>query len=444
MIPTIIIAGTHSGCGKTTIASALMSALCKRGLKVQPFKVGPDFIDPSHHTAICKRYSRNLDPYMMGENGVRETFLNASKGADIAVIEGVMGFYDGLDGADTGSTAHVSKILKAPVILVIDAKGSSRSVNAVAKGFATFDPEVNIAGVIFNRTGSKRHCDMIKESLELPSVGWIPNRTDKSVESRHLGLKMAHETSSMSEFSEVLEENAEVDAILEIAGKTVDIPIKHVITGNYENSDKGKITIGVACDEAFNFYYQDNFDRLKKHGAELKFFSPMNEPLPDADAFYFGGGYPELHMDKLETSKCRYQVKKAAEDGKIIYAECGGLTYLCERLTSEGKTSKMCGVVPADAIKMKRFQALGYVAAQCATNKCILPAGIRYRGHEFHYTKLNYGNDARFALRLSRGRGIDDGFDGIYVNNVLAGYTHAYFTEEFAENFILKIVQQNK
>ena len=444
MIPTIVIAGTHSGCGKTTIASALMSALSKRGFIVQPFKIGPDFIDPSHHTAICSRNSRNLDPYMMEEKGVLETFTNACRGADIAVIEGVMGMYDGLEGTDTGSTAHVSKILKAPVILVIDSKGSSRSVNAVAKGFASFDNDVNIAGIIFNRLGSKRHSDMIKSSLEFPAFGWIPNKKDKSVESRHLGLKMAHETSSMAEFADVLEENSDVDAIIEISKQTADIKLDFSHKEEDCKCINEKVRIGVAFDEAFNFYYQDNLERLKKYGAELEFFSPMTDKLPDCDALYFGGGYPELHMQKLEASKCREEIQKAADNEIVIYAECGGLTYLSERLTYDNTTSKMCGVIPADAVKMDCFQALGYVSARCITKESILPMNLSYKGHEFHYTKLNYGNDAKFALELSRGKGIENNCDGLYVKNVLAGYTHAYFTDKFAENFVSKTIMNKK
>ncbi|MDD3977120.1 MAG: cobyrinate a,c-diamide synthase [Methanomicrobium sp.] len=446
MIPTLIIAGTHSGCGKTTISSALMAALVKRGFVVQPFKIGPDFIDPSHHTAICKRNSRNLDPYMMGEDGVRQTFISASSGADIAIIEGVMGMYDGLEGEDTGSTAHVAKILNAPVILVIDAKGSSRSVNAVARGFASFDRDVNIAGVIFNRVGSSKHSEMIKASLEIQASGFIPNQKEKSVKSRHLGLEMAHETSAMAEFAEILEENADIDGLIQIAEFYAKIENTHFkdpeIYKNFneeKNSAKEEVTIAIAYDMAFNFYYQDNFDRLKKYGAKLIFFSPIDDSLPDADAFYFGGGYPELHMEKLESSKCTTQIKKAANQDKVIYAECGGLTYLCRKITSDRKTFRMAGILPADVVKMDRFQALGYVSAKCTAKNCILDHNICYNGHEFHYTKLNCDRDVKFALELSRGKGIDNGKDGIYQNNLLAGYTHAYFTDNFSKNLVEKI-----
>ena len=195
----MVIAGTHSGCGKTTIACGIMAALTARGLKVQPFKVGPDFIDPSHHTRICGRPSRNLDPCMMGEQGCIDTFIRATAGADIAVIEGVMGVYDGMDGSDFASTAHVARTLNAPVILVVDIKGMSRSALALIRGYQDFDPTLSITGVILNRVGSRRHREMIEGSVSLPTLGWIPKREDLTIESRHLGLKMAHETGPITE-----------------------------------------------------------------------------------------------------------------------------------------------------------------------------------------------------------------------------------------------------
>ena len=214
VIPRIIIAGTHSGCGKTTIASGIMAALTARGMKVQPFKVGPDFIDPSHHTRICGRPSRNLDPFMMGDRGCVETFLRATEGADIAIIEGVMGMYDGVDGSDLASTAHVARILKAPVVLVVDAKGMSRSVHALVDGYRRYDPSISFAGVIFNRIGSPRHRTMIEASLDIPSFGMIPRKEDLVVKSRHLGLMMAHESGAMADFGDIIEEHADLDALI--------------------------------------------------------------------------------------------------------------------------------------------------------------------------------------------------------------------------------------
>ncbi len=443
MIPAIIIAGTHSGCGKTTIAGALMAALVKRGLTVQPFKVGPDFIDPTHHTAICGRPSRNLDPYMMGEAGVIDTFARASRGADIAVIEGVMGLFDGLEGEDTGSTAHVAKILGCPVVLVVDAKGASRSVNAQVLGFTSFDPNVTIGGVIFNRVGSKRHAAMIAVSLRAPAFGYIPWEKGRSVESRHMGLQMAHETSSISGFGDILEDNCDVDSIIAIAESRISVCGDDVCTQTKDRSQRKPISeklvkIGVAYDVAFNFYYEDNFDRLRNAGAELIFFSPLTDHLPEVDALYFGGGYPELHCSELERSPCRTEVKRAAEKGMPIYAECGGLNYLTKSIEINGTRTPMCGVIPAKTVKMDRFQALGYVDAECTVADALFPKGTVYRGHEFHYTKLDVDVDVdvRFALTLKRGRGIADGKDGIYLQNVLAGYTHAYFTDAFATGLV--------
>ena len=443
MIPRILIAGTHSGCGKTTLASGLMAALTRRGLRVQPFKVGPDFIDPSHHTSICHRFSRNLDPYMMGENGVRQTFEQSSQGADIAVIEGVMGLYDGLEATDECSSAHVAKILDCPVLLTVDVKGMSRSAHAIVQGYRSFDPAIRFAGVLFNRVGSPRHRSMIEEGLACEAVGWIPFDRDRTIDSRHLGLKMAHEDSSLGEFAVVFEEHADVDRIIAIAREAPDVvftkqgTIRHPAAAEIEMAEP--MTIAVAHDPAFCFYYQDNFDRLRKFGAALTFFSPMTDPLPPCDALYLGGGYPELYAEALSAAPAREQIKRAAEDGLPIYAECGGLTYLTESLQYEETTYPMAGVLPANSVKHDRFQALGYVEAKVSAAGALLPGGLSYRGHEFHYTALECDSDARFALTLNRGKGIDDGKDGLTEHNVLAGYTHAYMKDDFVQAFIEKV-----
>ncbi len=244
-VPRIVIAGTHSGCGKTTIASGIMSALTARGLIVQPFKAGPDFIDPSHHTRICNRPSRNLDPFMMGDEGCIDTFVRATRGADIAVIEGVMGLYDGIDGTDCASTAHVARILDAPVILVVDVKGMSRSALALIRGYQDFDTTISFAGVILNRVGSQRHRQMIEGKISLPSLGWVPKREDIVLESRHLGLKMAHETGPMEKFGCLIEEFCSLDAILASAR---DHPGLKPQKKSYPAIRKKKVraTIGVA------------------------------------------------------------------------------------------------------------------------------------------------------------------------------------------------------
>ncbi len=424
MIPRIVIAGTHSGCGKTSIASGIMAALVARGLAVQPFKVGPDFIDPSHHTAICERPSRNLDPFMMGEEGVAATFARACCGADIAVVEGVMGMYDGLEGGDFGSTAHVARILAAPLVLVADVRGASRSANAMVKGYREFDSRVPFAGVIFNRVGSSRHRAMIEEGCTDRAFGWIPWQPDRAVESRHLGLQMAHETDRMGAFGAIAEEWCDLDALVVLAGSAPPLAPPPEAEDGAAGS---RVRIGVAWDEAFCFYYQDNLDLLRRMGGDLVFFSPMADPLPDVDALYFGGGYPELHAERLEKAGCRGEIRRALDDGLPAYGECGGLVYLSERVVAEGSWS-MVGVLPAEAEKMDRFQALGYVDATCVGSNPLFPPKTTVRGHEFHYTRVECDRDARFALHLTRGTGIGDGRDGLFEHNVLAGYTHAYFT----------------
>ena len=431
-VPRIVIAGTHSGCGKTTIASGIMAALTRRGLKVQPFKVGPDFIDPSHHTRICGRASRNLDPFMMGENGCIDTFLRATQGADVAVIEGVMGMYDGIDGSDMASTAHVARILKAPVMLVVDAKGMSRSVHALINGYKNFDPTILFCGVIFNRIGSPRHRLMIEPSLTIPAFGFIPRKEELAVESRHLGLRMAHESGSMGEFGKIIEENCDLDALLAAAYQVPSLPNTNNI---HECKPQVRTKIGVAFDEAFCFYYPDNLDNFQKAGAELVFFSPLSGSLPVVDAVYLGGGYPELHLAALEASRCTHELKHAADSGMPIYAECGGLMYLTKEIRSD-TTYRMCNILPACAEMTGRIQALGYVKGESIDGHPFLPSGQSVTGHEFHYSLLDPSYDAKYAFRLSRGKGIEDGKDGLISQNVVGCYTHAYFTTSFAEALV--------
>lgn len=430
-IPRIIIAGTHSGCGKTTIASGIMAALVSRGYRVQPFKVGPDFIDPSHHSAICSRSSRNLDPFLMGEDGCLATFFRACEGADIAVIEGVMGLFDGVDGADLASTAHVARILQAPVILVIDAKGMSRSIHAHIKGFRDYDPTITLAGVIVNRIGSRHHREMVEGSLALPAFGWIPRSDTLSLKSRHLGLVMAHESPVLNTSGPLMEEYCNLDAIVTAAQNAlpvtgVQIPVV---------SDSVQARIGIAYDSAFCFYYQDNLDSLRRTGAELVFFSPLAGELPEVDAVYYGGGYPELFLAQLETSRSTHDIKKAAGEGLPVFAECGGLMYMTREISHE-RTYRMTNILPAGAEMTGRLQALGYVRGTVHSPGSFLSAGLAITGHEFHYSRLVPDPDARYVLNLTRGKGIDAGKDGLVAANALGTYTHSYFSEAFARDFV--------
>jgi cobyrinic acid a,c-diamide synthase len=408
-----------------------MAALTSRGLKVQPFKVGPDFIDPSYHTRICGRISRNLDPFMMGDEGCRSTFSRAIEGADIAVIEGVMGLYDGIDGGDLASTAHIARILNIPVVLVVDAKGMSRSVHALVQGFRSFDPSITIAGIIINRIGSPRHRSMIEQSGTVPVLGWIPRKDEIVTKSRHLGLVMAHETESLNGIGPLVEESCNLDELVSIAAKSPAIVFPAMI----ESPIPVRARIGIALDEAFCFYYQDNFNSLRLAGAELVFFSPLRDPMPLIDGLYLGGGYPELHLPVLESARCTKELKKAAEEGLPVYGECGGLMYLTRDIEA-GKTYRMTGVLPGRSEMTPGIQGLGYVKGRSNGSSPLLMPGQTFTGHEFHYSRVIPEADAKFAAQLLRGKGIHNGNDGLISQNTLGMYTHSYFIPSFSRNFI--------
>jgi len=434
-IPRVVVAGTHSGCGKTTIATGLMAALVARGLEVQPFKTGPDFIDPSHHTLICSRASRNLDISMMGEAGVVRTFADATRGADIAVIEGAMGLFDGRGGSDQASAAHVARVLGAPVILVVDAHAVSRSIHATIKGFRDFDPKVRIAGIIYNRIGSDRHRQMIAEEEYVPALGWVSRQKDGEVQSRHLGLLMAHESPALQQFGRIIAESCDLDRILAVAAAARPLAVPGT-TAKKPRTTHHRAIIGVARDPAFCFYYQDNLDRLARAGAEIRPFSPVAGEVPEADAIYIGGGYPELYAAALERSRSTKAIRTLAEDGMPVYGECGGLMYLCGSLEAEGSVHRMAGVLPGRAVMTKRLAALGYVRGAFAGPAGFWPGSVAVRGHEFHYSRVECDRDARFALRLSAGKGISDGNDGLFEHATVGAYTHAYFSDAFARHFV--------
>ena len=431
-IPRILIAGTHSGCGKTTVARGIMQALVRRGLVVQPFKVGPDFIDPTHHSRICGRVSRNLDPFLMSEEGVVDTFIRHTAGADIAVIEGVMGAYDGLDGSLFASTAHVAALLGVPTVLVVDVRGMARSAHAVIRGYCSYDSHFPLRGVIFNRIGSPRHKTLLERGTEVPVFGWIMRMEEFEVASRHLGLRMAFESSGDPDLAPLMEEFCDIDAILDCASSAPPLAGYSAEKESFPEM----VRIGIAMDEAFCFYYQDNLDRLRNAGAKLEFWSPIHDRLPEADALYFGGGYPELHAAALSTgSSCR-EVRSFADRGGPVLAECGGLIFMTEELTLRDEQSlPMSGVLPATTSMTGKVQALGYTEGVFQSE--IAPySGILVRGHEFHYSRLEPARDARFGIRLSRGKGIWEGWDGLHVHRTIGTYTHAYFSDLFARQFI--------
>ncbi len=436
----MVIAGERSGVGKSTITVGILLALKERGLDPQPFKSGPDFLDPMHHSVLLDRRSRNLDTWMFPD-AVPELFARASEGAGISVIEGVMGLYDGYDGrSEEGSTAHLSKVLKAPVILVLDASASARSVGAVALGFQQYDPYADVRAVIFNNVGGKRHLDMLRDSLRgIDCLGGIPKDADIKLESRHLGLVPAEENLDRDRYERIrvlIEENLDIGRLMEIANSAPELDI--VVPDARPAQTKARI--GVARDEAFNFYYEDNFQYLRDAGAELVFFSPLRGEVPDVDGLYFGGGYPEMFAEQLDSNESvRAKVKQLSDEGMPIYAECGGLMYMCAGLTTlEGARYDMTGVFDAEVRMTEKLQALGYVEAKVIRDNVLAKVGDATRGHVFHYSKV-FGHDiGAFAYDLNKEEGIEASMDGFVKNRTLASYTHLHFgsSPEWAQNFV--------
>jgi cobyrinic acid a,c-diamide synthase len=436
-VPRIVVAGVTSGVGKTTIAVAIMHALRRKGLKVQPFKVGPDFIDPSYHTFATKRQSRNLDVWMMGKRGILDSFASACQGADVAVIEGVMGLFDGMSGKDDfASTAHVAKILDAPVVLVVDAGKGARSIAAIVLGFLQFDRNVMIAGTILNNVAGDRHAGYIREALaakvRVPVVGVVRRNSEIRMEERHLGLVPAPELQEAKrkeivEAAKHVTDQIYIDRILDLCGtgRLPDAPARIKLAK--------KARIAVALDESFNFYYADNLDALSRSGAELVFFSPVHDPKLPADihGIMLGGGFPEVLADQLEKNSSMIKsIRKAVQDGMPVYGECGGLMYLSRSIRGykgEKKARRMAGLVDADTLMTSRL-TLNYTEAGCSGP---IFGMARLHGHEFHYSSIeNVARDSRFAYSMKKGRGITGDKDGFIVNaNGLAAYMHLHFAD---------------
>jgi cobyrinic acid a,c-diamide synthase len=445
-IPRFVIAGERSGVGKSTITVGILLALRARGLEPQPFKAGPDFLDPMHHSAVLGKPSHNLDTWMFRDQVV-PSFVQGSKGSKISVIEGVMGLYDGLDGrSEEGSTSHLAKVLKAPVVLIVDASSSARSAGAVALGFKDYDPEVDIVGVIFNNVGGPSHLAMLRDSLKgMECLGGVPSEAAVELRSRHLGLVPAGEDLDMARYARIqrlVEENVDLDRIIELASAAPEIGPKRELSATRRKRPRTRI--GLAWDEAFNFYYEGNLDYLRGMGAELVRFSPIHDSLPEVDGLYFGGGYPELFAHQLESnSGLREAVRKASSDGMPIYAECGGMMYTCNSVMDmSGRRMKMTGIFDADVEMTDRLQAIGYIEMEARKDNVMSLKGWTTRGHEFHYSRVCCTGNEEFAYTMTRGKGMMDGKDGLLANNTLASYAHLHFAScpEFARRFVASCV----
>jgi cobyrinic acid a,c-diamide synthase len=443
--PRVVVAGPSSGVGKTTAVVAIVRALRARGLDVAVFKCGPDYLDPTYHARAAGRASHNLDGWMMGREAVQRTFVRATEGADIAVVEGVMGLFDGASPTgEEGSTAEIAKWLGAPVLLVVDASGMARTIAAVARGFVAFDPDVRVGGLICNRVGSRGHLDLLRRaSTERPVLGGLPVQAELAFPERHLGLLTATEgavpDATLEAWGGVASQWLGLDAIVDLARSAPAIRV----------SDDGPralageaCRIGLAWDDAFHFYYDDNLSRLKSLGATLVRFSPIRDAqVPNVDGLYFGGGYPEVHAHELANNRAmRESIAAFAQAGGPIYAECGGLMYLSRAIrTRDDRRHAMVGLLPVETIMQDRLAALGYVEVETQVPTILGPPGLRFRGHQFRYSELGPADgpvQAPYTVRRRRdGKATPEGF---VIGQVVASYVHAHWASNprVAEAFV--------
>jgi cobyrinic acid a,c-diamide synthase len=430
VIPRVVIAGTSSGAGKTTVACGLIRALRERGLSVQGFKVGPDYIDPSYHALASGRPGRNLDAFLSGPELVAPLVRHGSGGADVAVIEGVMGLFDGASGrGELASTGHVAKLLQAPVVLVIDAASMARSAAAIVHGYRTFDPDIDVAGVIFNKVGSDTHEQLLREAVEplLPVVGALRRDERVSAPERHLGLvpaaeREAHTRAALDALGASVAATVDLDAVLSLARAAPDAP-GEAWSPEPAGEPAAGARIAIARGPAFSFQYEENLELLAAAGAELLPFDPLADTaLPaQSGALVLAGGFPEVFGAELEANESlRSSVREFVASGRPVLAECGGLLYLCRELDGH----RMCGAIPARA-EMKRRLTLGYREATAQTATPWIDAGERVRGHEFHYTHVEPEAELSPAWRLSA-RGVERS-EGYAIGALQASYLHVHW-----------------
>ncbi len=432
----VLIAGTQSGSGKTTATLGLLAAAKRHGLRVRAFKVGPDFIDPSHHLAVTGRTSHNLDSWMLDQATNRTLFVRNCRDIDLAVVEGVMGLYDGASGSsESGSSAQMAKWLDIPVLLIINAGSMARSAAAMVQGFTHFDPDLRFAGVLCNNTGSPRHAQILEDALnssDVPLLGCLPRTSGLETPSRHLGLHMADELNWQSGRLDLLADWFE--AALPVEKLLAALP------GVYQDNEstirqtvpKADVRIAVARDAAFCFYYAENLRLLRAAGAEIAFFSPLqDQALPQGTSgIYLGGGYPELHARQLaDNSPLRVAIREFSESGGPIYAECGGLMYLCKNIEDkEGQRFPMCGIFAMKSRIRSTGMSLGYRNIRLTEDTLLGDSETRLKGHEFHYSQLD-GKDSetRQVYAVRKADDVTVSTPGFLKGNTLASYAHVHF-----------------
>ena len=444
-IPRLVLAGTSSGVGKTSITSAIIHGIKKRGYSVQPFKVGPDYIDPSYLSAIAKNDTVNLDAWLMGKQELIKSFVRNSK-SSFSIIEGVMGYYDGFSGdSNYSSTHHVATLLKSSTILVLDASKTARSIAATALGFTKFHKNSRIVGLILNKIGSKKHEELCKKAIEplkIPILGSIP-KSSNLLNSRHLGLIPVLEQNKLKtkieKIAKEISDSLLIDKIIKIAKNTTDLQKIHE-----KLKQKPKTIIAVALDNSFNFYYKDNLDALRREGAKLKFFSPTsNSKVPTCDGLYIGGGFPEVLANSLgKNFKMRKSIKDLAENNMPVYAECGGLMYLTKSIHDGSKKHQMVGLLDVET-NMTKKMTLNYTKGTIGKECTISNGSQKLHGHEFHFSEItSLPKDSKFAYKLEIGEGIKNGKDGLIIHNTLASYGHLYFdSSNYAKQFVSNCVK---
>ena len=437
---TFIVAGTSSGCGKTTVTLGLLSLLTQRGLRVQPCKVGPDYLDTGWHSAVTGTASLNLDRFMLPVATLNALFAERMQHADVAVIEGVMGLFDGYGiSPDYCSTAGMAKQLNCPVILLVDGKAVSTSIAATVMGFQHFDPALKLAGVIVNRVNSESHYQLLKSAIErycgVPVLGYVPRVEGVSLPERHLGLVTARESvvnsQPWADFASQLEKTLDIDQLLALSvcdalpsGAWPELPAAGSGAG---------LTLALADDEAFNFYYPDNISLLERAGVRIVRFSPLHDSqLPECQMIWFGGGYPELYAEKLSANHTmRAQILAAHQRGVAIYGECGGLMYLGSSLQdSHGATYPMVGAIPGHSAMGKKLTRFGYCESRALAPTLLADTGETLRGHEFHYSEFTPQIPAVMACSKTRDGAVLQAWSGGWqVGNTFASYLHIHFAQ---------------
>ncbi|MCK9420342.1 MAG: cobyrinate a,c-diamide synthase [Nitrospirae bacterium] len=457
-VPRLIVSATRGGLGKTTIAIGITAAWRRQGRQVAVFKKGPDFIDAGWLGRAAGRPCYNLDLFMMEGESILRSFQQHTDGVDAALIEGNRGLFDGIDESGRYSTARLAKLLNTPVLLIVDCTKASSTIGAVVLGCRTYDPGVDIRGIILNNVSPGRHETVIRKAIEqssgIPVVGAMPRQKNGEFPERHMGLTPFHEhpevEQAISASATAATKYLDLSMVWEIGRNAPELDVPEAVASPDRFSGENKhAVIGVIRDTAFQFYYPDNLEALEQQGASLREINALHDrELPDIDALYIGGGFPETQAAELAANEsfCR-SVKAAAEGGLPIYAECGGFIYLGRSLTVGEKSYPMTSVLPIDFILEKRPQAHGYTVMETGTESPFLDSGVIIKGHEFHYSRPQAGEVLQpMAYHMSRGHGIDGKGDGIVYKNVLAAYTHlhALGTPEWSAALVKKAREYRK